>query len=145
MLNKTIHILIADDDEDDRYMTEQAFIEGKLHNSLSFVQDGEELMNYLLHKNGYDDSNAPTPGIILLDLNMPKKDGRECLKEIKSNEKLKHIPTIILTTSKSEQDIFRSYNLGVNSFIVKPVTFGELVKIIMQLNNYWFELVKLPE
>jgi CheY-like chemotaxis protein len=141
---KRIHILLAEDDEDDRMLTEQAFEEGKLTNKLTFVKDGKELMDYLFHENGYNESNAPKPGLILLDLNMPKMDGRECLKAIKSDDTIKHIPIVILTTSKSEQDIFKSYNLGVNSFIVKPVTFSELVNIITQLNSYWFEIVQLP-
>ena len=140
-----VHILLAEDDEDDRMLTEQAFQEGKLTNELKFVENGKELMDYLFHENGYNESNAPKPGLILLDLNMPKMDGRECLKAIKSDDRVKHIPIVILTTSKSEQDIFKSYNLGVNSFIVKPVTFSELVRIITQLNSYWFEIVELPK
>ncbi len=142
--NGSIHILMADDDEDDRFMTQQAFEESKLKNTLHFARDGEELMEYLQHKGKYNESNAPKPGLILLDLNMPKKDGRECLREIKSDPSLKHIPVVILTTSRDEQDIFKSYNLGVNSFIVKPVTFQELLNIVIKLNMYWFEIVKLP-
>jgi len=138
----SIHILMADDDEDDRYLTKQAFEESKLKNTLHFAKDGEELMDYLKFRGDYNESNAPKPGLILLDLNMPKKDGRECLKEIKSDDSLKHIPVVILTTSRDEQDIFKSYNLGVNSFIVKPVTFKELLNIVIKLNMYWFEIVQ---
>jgi CheY-like chemotaxis protein len=142
---RPIHILLADDDEDDRMLTEQAFIEGKLNNTLSFVKDGEELMDYLHQRNGFTKENAIRPGIILLDLNMPKKDGRDCLKELKSNPDLKHIPVVVLTTSKNEQDVLKTYNLGVNSFIVKPVTFQELVDIILGLDKYWFQIVELPK
>ncbi len=141
---KSIHILLADDDEDDRLLTKQAFEEAKLTNTLSFVKDGEELMDYLNFRNGYTEKNAKRPSLILLDLNMPKKDGRECLKEVKTNPDLKHIPIVVLTTSKSEQDIFKSYNLGGNSFVVKPFTFKELVEIISSLNEYWFKIVELP-
>jgi CheY-like chemotaxis protein len=142
---QAIHILMADDDEDDRLMTEQAFKQNKLKNNLHFAKDGEELMQYLKLEGKYTYENAPKPGLILLDLNMPKKDGRECLKEIKSDPKLKHIPVVILTTSRDEEDIFKSYNLGVNSFIVKPVSFKDLLDIVIKLNIYWFELVQLPE
>lgn len=142
---KSIHILLADDDEDDRMLTEQAFVEGKLKNTLSFVNDGEELMDYLNFRNGFTKENAKRPGLILLDLNMPKKDGRDCLRELKSNPDLKHIPVVVLTTSKNEQDVFKTYNLGVNSFIVKPVTFKELVDIVLGLDKYWFQIVELPK
>lgn len=136
---------MADDDEDDRKMTEQAFRQNKLKNTLHFVKDGEQLMHFLNREGEYNSENAPKPGLILLDLNMPKKDGRECLKEIKTNEHLKHIPVVILTTSKNEEDVFKSYNLGVNSFIVKPVTFQGLLDIVVKLNMYWLELVELPK
>lgn len=145
MKKRSIHILMADDDEDDRFMTKQAFEESKLKNTLHFAKDGEELMDYLKQRGKFNEDNAPKPGLILLDLNMPKKDGRECLKEIKSDEKLRHIPVIILTTSRDEGDILKSYDLGVNSFIVKPVTFHELLNIVVKLNMYWFEIVQLPE
>lgn len=140
-----VPILVADDDEDDRLITRQAFEEGKLMNPIHFVKDGQELMDYLNLENGYDAENAPCPGLILLDLNMPKMDGRECLKAIKENPKFKHIPVVVLTTSKSELDVAKMYNLGVNSFIIKPVTFREMVNIVLALNNYWFQIVQLPK
>lgn len=141
----SINILIADDDSDDRLLTKEAFEENRLKNPLYFVEDGEQLMDFLNHKNGYNTQNAPRPGLILLDLNMPKLDGREALARIKSDPKLKSIPVIILTTSKTEEDIVKSYNLGVNSFITKPVSFNNLVEVTARINNYWFELVKLPK
>lgn len=143
--NKLISILMADDDEDDRLLTEEAFAESRLANDLYFVKDGEELMQYLLRQGEYTDpSRSPRPGIILLDLNMPKKDGREALEEIKSNPHLCRIPVIILTTSKAEEDIIRSYDLGANSFITKPVTFHGLIEVLKTVGNYWFHIVQLP-
>lgn len=141
---KPILILMADDDEDDRLMTEKAMKKNHLANDIRFVVDGEDLMDYLLQKGKYNKENAPVPDLILLDLNMPRKNGREALKEIKTNEKLKSIPVIVLTTSEAEEDIVKSYELGVNSFVTKPVTFEGLVQVIKDIDNYWFELVKLP-
>lgn len=144
-MEKTITILMADDDEDDRLMAQEALQEARLANDLHFVLDGEELMDYLYHQGKYTDvSNAPRPGLILLDLNMPKKDGREALKEIKSDPALRQIPIVVLTTSKAEEDIYRSYNLGVNSYITKPVSFEGLVEVMKALSIYWFQIVKLP-
>lgn len=140
-----VPILVADDDEDDRLLTRQAFEEGKLKNPIRFVNDGQELMDYLHQENGYTAQNAPMPGLILLDLNMPKMDGRECLKAIKENPKFKHIPVVVLTTSKNELDVYKTYNLGVNSFIIKPVSFREMVDIVLGLSNYWFQIVQLPK
>jgi CheY-like chemotaxis protein len=140
-----VDILMADDDADDRLMAEKAFLEAKLENGLRFVEDGEELMDYLLHRGKYTNSTEhPLPGLILLDLNMPRKDGREALKEIKAHPQLHRIPVVILTTSKAETDILRSYDLGVNSFITKPVTFQGLVEAMRVMKQYWFQLVKLP-
>ncbi len=142
---KLIDILIADDDPDDRFMTQEALEEAYLLNSLRFVEDGVELMKYLRREGKYTDpASSPTPGLILLDLNMPKKDGREALKEIKSDPKLRSIPVIILTTSKTEEDILRSYDLGVNCFITKPVTFTGLLDVTRSIGQYWFEIVELP-
>jgi CheY-like chemotaxis protein len=139
-----ITILMADDDEEDRMLTKEAFEEVKLANDLRFVKDGEELMDYLYQKGSYSNpGNAPRPGLILLDLNMPKKDGREALKEIKGDPKFRQIPIVVLTTSKSEEDIYRTYDLGVNSFITKPVSFISLVAIVKALSEYWFEIVEL--
>ncbi|MEJ8804483.1 response regulator [Pontibacter sp. H249] len=142
----TIVILIADDDAEDRMLVKDALEESRLKNSINFVENGEELMDYLHHRGKYADLNEyPTPGLILLDLNMPKKDGREALKEIKSDDRLKLIPVVVLTTSKAEEDILRTYDLGVSSFITKPVTFTSLVDVMKTLSKYWFEIVELPK
>ena len=141
----SIEILIADDDADDQMLIIDALKESRLKNNVQCVENGEELMDYLRNKGKYSDQKKyPTPGIILLDLNMPKKDGREALKEIRADEKLKRIPIIILTTSKAEEDVLKTYNLGANSFITKPVTFIAMVEVMNKLKNYWFEIVELP-
>lgn len=138
-------ILIADDDVEDREMIRDALKENRLLNDLYFVKDGEDLMDYLHHQGAYEDkSKYPLPGLILLDLNMPRKDGREALKEIKSDENLRQIPVVVLTTSQAEEDVFRTYNLGVNSFVTKPVAFETLVQIMKELTQYWFKIVQLP-
>jgi len=143
---KSVVILVADDDADDRLMIFEALKENHLANDIQFVENGEELMDYLHRKGKYSDpAKSPRPGLILLDLNMPKKDGRECLKEIKQNQQIKDIPVIVLTTSKAEEDVYRTYNLGVNSFITKPVTFEALLSITRDLGRYWFEIVELPK
>ncbi len=141
---KSITILMADDDEDDRLLAREAFIEGRLRNELCFAEDGEDLMDYLFRRGKYAGTNIPRPDIILLDLNMPRKDGREALKEIKSDPNLRSIPVIVLTTSKSDEDIVKSYDLGVNSFIKKPVKFDLLVDVIRSIGKYWLEIVELP-
>jgi len=144
-MKRPITILLTDDDEEDLQMTQEALRESRLGNDLRITRDGEELMDYLLRRGRYaDPSDAPMPGLILLDLNMPKKDGREALAEIKADPDLRQIPVIVLTTSKAEEDIFRSYDLGVNSFITKPVTFAGLVEAMKVLSQYWFEIVELP-
>ena len=138
-------ILVADDDLEDRMLIEDAFQESRLANTLEFVVDGEDLMDYLHRRNGYSDPSAsPRPGLILLDLNMPRKDGREALKEIKSDPELRQIPIVVMTTSKAEEDVLRTYDLGVNSFITKPVTFEGLVEVVKALGRYWFQIVELP-
>ncbi len=140
-----ITILMADDDEDDRRLTHEALEEGRLINDIRFVDNGEELMEYLRKQGKYaPPAEAPRPGLILLDLNMPRKDGRTVLKELKSDPELRQIPVIVLTTSKADEDVFKSYDLGVNSYIVKPVTFEALVDILQTLEKYWFEIVELP-
>lgn len=142
---KAIYIVVADDDEDDRLMTKEAFEELKILNELFFVKDGVELLDFLYRRNQYADvEKSPRPGLILLDLNMPRIDGREALKIIKADESLRSIPITIFTTSKAEEDIIRSYNLGVNCFVTKPVTYPGLVDVVRQLNSFWFELVELP-
>jgi CheY-like chemotaxis protein len=148
MLRETsdsITILMADDDADDRMMAQDAMRENRLENSFRCVEDGQELMDYLTRSGKYARQHAPRPGLILLDLNMPRKDGRQALSEIKSDPELRRIPVVILTTSKTEEDVLRSYDLGANSFITKPVTFDRLVAIVRTLGNYWFKIVELPE
>jgi CheY-like chemotaxis protein len=142
----TVPILMADDDPEDRELTAEALREARLNNDIRFVVDGEDLMNYLHGRGEYGDGGreSPRPGIILLDLNMPKKDGREALAEIKSHEDLRQIPVVVLTTSRAEEDVFRTYDLGVNSFITKPVTFAGLVEAVRTFGRYWFEIVDLP-
>jgi CheY-like chemotaxis protein len=136
---------LADDDADDRLMAGEALAESRLANDLRFVEDGEELMDYLHRRGRYaDPADAPRPGLILLDLNMPRKDGREALEEIKSDPELRKIPVVVLTTSKAEEDIYRTYDLGVNSFITKPVMFESMVDVMKALGRYWFEIVELP-
>lgn len=145
-IDRPFTILLADDDPDDRMLTREAFMESRLRNPLEFVHDGEELMDYLHGRGQYAGRlEHPEPGLILLDLNMPKKDGREALREIKADPSLRHIPIVVLTTSKAEEDIFRSYDIGANSYISKPVLFETLVEIVRGLGHYWFELVELPE
>lgn len=145
MSHKPITILMADDDQDDRLLARDALRESHLTNELRFVEDGEELLDYLKQTGKYTDKkSAPRPGIILLDLNMPRKDGREALKEIKADAELQDIPVVVFTTSQAEEDIYRSYKLGVNSFITKPVTFENLIKVMKTLGKYWFEVVELP-
>ena len=140
-----ITILMADDDADDRRLTQEAFEEGRLINDVRFVENGEQLLDYLRRQGAYaPPAEAPRPGLILLDLNMPRKDGRTVLKELKGDPELRQIPVCILTTSKADEDIYKSYDLGVNSYIVKPVTFEALVDILQTLEKYWFEIVELP-
>ncbi|MEI7729434.1 MAG: response regulator [Verrucomicrobiota bacterium] len=142
---RPITILIAEDDPDDRLLAKDALVESRLANDVRFVENGEELLDYLRQQGAFaNPETSPRPGIILLDLNMPKKDGREALREIKADPNLRQIPIVVLTTSKAEEDIFRSYDLGVSSFITKPVTFEGLVEIMRVLGQYWFEIVELP-
>jgi len=143
---RSISILIADDDADDRLMAKEALDECRLVNRVDFVEDGVELLAYLRRQGRYADSaKAPRPGLIILDLNMPKMDGREALGEIKADPALRRIPIVVMTTSKAEEDIYRSYDLGVNSFITKPVTFDGLVTVMRALGVYWVEIVELPD
>ena len=144
--SRPITILMADDDEEDCELTRDALQDSRLANHMRFVGDGQELLDYLRHQGRYNGSDdAPRPGIILLDLNMPKLDGREALAEIKSDESLRRIPVVILTTSSDEADVLRSYNLGVNSFVTKPVTFEGLVEVMRTWSRYWLEIVELPD
>jgi CheY-like chemotaxis protein len=141
-----ITVLMAEDDADDRMLARDAWEESRPASELEFVEDGEQLIDYLRHRGLYAGSNAARlPNIILLDLNMPKKDGREALREIKSDPLLKKIPVIVLTTSRAEEDVAKSYDLGVNSFIVKPARFEALVEVMRCLAEYWFGVVELPK
>jgi CheY-like chemotaxis protein len=138
-------VLMADDDEDDQMFAQDAFEESRLPHHLTFVNDGEALIEYL---KGCLESDGPShtllPDLILLDLNMPRKDGREALREIKENPRLRHIPVVVLTTSSSDGDVFRSYDIGANSYITKPVTFDSLVEVLDTLGKYWLSVVRLP-
>jgi len=141
-----ITILICDDDEDDRMLTQQALEQAHISNALRFVEDGEQLLDYLYQRGEFsgETGKAPRPGLILLDLNMPKMDGREALQVIKADPTLCAIPVVVLTTSKLDADIIRSYQLGVNSFITKPMSFSGLVEAMSALGRYWLEIVELP-
>lgn len=142
---KPVTILVADDDPDDRRLTREAFEENHLANDLRFVEDGEELLDYLNHRGRYaNPDDAPWPSIILLDLNMPRKDGREALQEIKRDPRFRGIRVVIMTTSKAEEDVVRSYDLSAASYITKPVTFDRLVEVVRTLGKYWLEIVELP-
>jgi len=143
--NKSIVILMADDDADDRLLAKDAFQECQLNRELEFVENGEELMDYLRHRGKYAArDNERLPGLILLDLNMPRKDGREALQEIKGDPELRRIPVVVFTTSRTDTDIGRVYDLGANSFITKPVAFDALVEVMRALSQYWINTVELP-
>ncbi len=138
-------ILMVDDDKDDRMMTEKALRKNRVINPILFLEDGEELMAYLRHKGPYaDPASSPRPCLILLDLNMPRMDGRRALELVKADPGLKKIPVVILTTSQAEEDILRSYDTGANSFITKPVSFEGLLAVMDALKSYWLEIVDLP-
>ena len=143
---RPIVILLADDDEEDRMLAAGALAESRVVNELRCVEDGEELLDYLYHRGDKYGApgSSPTPGLILLDLNMPRKDGREALREIKADPDLRRIPVVVLTTSKAEEDIYRTYDLGANSFITKPVSFEGLVAVMRDIGRYWIEIVELP-
>ena len=142
---KSIVIVMADDDADDRLLAKDALSECRLPGELHFVENGEELLDYLHRRNKYAQGAAsPRPGLILLDLHLPRKDGREALREIKSNPELRKIPVVVLTTSQADTDIAQIYDLGANSFITKPVTFESLVQVMKVLGDYWCSIVELP-
>ena len=145
LTKKPVTILMADDDPDDRQLTLEAFAENHLANELRFVEDGEELLDYLNQRGKYaDPANAPWPGILLLDLNMPRMDGRTALQELKKDPRFRGIRVVIMTTSKAEEDVVRSYDLSAASYITKPVTFERLVEVVRALGKYWLEIVELP-
>lgn len=143
---KSVTILVADDDPDDRKLTQEAFSESKLANDLRFVEDGVEVFDYLNRIGKFaDPTTSPWPSILLLDLNMPRMDGREVLVELKKNPRYAGIRVIVMTTSKSEADINKSYMLNAASYITKPVTFDSLVNVVTMLGKYWLEIVELPD
>ena len=144
--HRPMTILLAEDDPEDRELTKEAMVASRLANELRFVVDGQDLMDYLRLEGEYakGKGDSPKPGIILLDLNMPRMDGREALAEIKGDPELRKIPVVVLTTSKAEEDVVKTYDLGVNSFITKPVTFAALVEVMQTWSRYWFEIVDLP-
>lgn len=137
-----ITILLVEDNPGDVLLTKEAFNENKIKNDLYVVGDGEEAIKFLRQENGYE--NSPRPDLILLDLNLPKKDGREVLHEIKNDDNLKRIPVIVLTTSKSEEDILRMYNLHANCYITKPINLENFIRVIKSIEDFWFTVVKLP-
>ena len=142
---KPVTLLLAEDDPDDLLLARQALEKSRLASDLRCVEDGEELLDYLRRRGKYaDPKHSPRPGLILLDLNMPRKDGREALREIKGDPRLRAIPIVVLTTSKSDEDVARTYNLGVNSYITKPARFSALVEVMQAIGKYWFEIVELP-
>lgn len=136
---------MADDDAEDCMLAKEALRESRLANELRTVADGEELLDYLYRRRQYEsEDSSPRPGLILLDLNMPRMDGREVLQKLKSDPEFRSIPIVVLTTSRAEEDVYRSYELGANSYIAKPVTFDGLVKVAQSLTDYWLNIVKLP-
>lgn len=143
--NQLFTILMVDDDPDDRLLFKEACEEVRLRNPLDFLENGEQLVDYLKRRGNYADrEGAPLPGIILLDLNMPLKDGREALEEIKADAELRHIPIIVLTTSKDEDDILSSYGLGASSYIVKPISLDRLMRVVNSIGEYWVQIVEVP-
>lgn len=142
---RRVTILMADDDADDRLLAKDALAECNAASELLCVENGEELLDYLMRRGNYTDpEKSPRPGLIILDLNMPKKDGRDALRQIKLDPELRKIPVVVLTTSRADTDISRIYDLGANSFIAKPVSFDSLVEVMRLLIRYWFETVELP-
>ena len=137
-----IHILLVDDDPGDVRLTLEALKRSKLYSSIDNVENGEEALAYLRRQGKY--ANAPLPDLVLLDLNMPRKDGRETLAEIKSDPELRRIPVVILTTSSLEADVVKSYDLGANCYITKPVDLAQFMKVIYETESFWFAVVKLP-
>lgn len=139
------HIVLADDDPDDRLFMRRALKKNGVTNKLCIVEDGEELIELLRREDRYAEREGPLPGLVLLDLNMPRMDGREALREMKSDPDLRHIPVVVLTTSEAEQDVLDSYDLGAGAFVTKPVTFEELVETLRQVGDFWLNTARLPK
>ncbi len=137
-----IQVLLVEDNPGDAHLTRMALADGKMHINLSVVEDGVEAIAFLRRQGKY--AEAPHPDLILLDLNLPKKDGQEVLREIKADPLLKRIPIVILTTSQAEEDILKAYNLCANCYIAKPVDFDQFIKIVQSIEDFWFTIVKLP-
>ncbi|OUR64282.1 two-component system response regulator [Methylophaga sp. 42_25_T18] len=145
-IQSAITIHMCDDDPDDQLLVTDALLEARLANPIDFTSNGRELLQYLNREGKYEKlKGEPLPGLILLDLNMPIMDGREVLQILKNDDKFKSIPIVVLTTSKAEEDVARSYGMGVNSFVIKPVSFENLVEMIQSLTDYWFHVVHLPK
>ena len=145
MSSDAVVILLAEDDPDDSYLISEALDESQIDHQLYIVENGEELLDYLHCRGKYKDQDAwPRPGLILLDLNMPRKDGREALMEIKSDPELRRIPIVALTTSQAEDDIVSTYNWGISGYITKPMDFSALLEVMKSLGRYWLDIVKLP-
>ena len=143
---RPINVLLAEDDPDDRYLISEALDESRLNIHLYIVEDGDELLDYLYRRGKYtDEVKWPAPGLILLDLNMPRKDGREALQEIKADPHLRRIPVVVLTTSRSEEDIARTYDTGISGYIPKPVSFTGLLEVMNAIGLYWLQVAKLPK
>ena len=141
--DKTVEVLLAEDNPGDVMLTKKALKRGKLANNLHVVTDGVEALDYLRQNGEYED--VPRPDLILLDLNMPRKDGQDVLKELKDDDELRTIQVVVLTSSESEEDIAKSYELNANAYLTKPVDFDGFIEIVNRLENFWFKVVKLPE
>lgn len=145
MKDDLITILLAEDDPEDGYLIGEALYESRIASNVVIVEDGEELLDYLLRRGKYaDPESSPRPGLILLDLNMPRKDGREALVEIKQHPHLRRIPVVVLTTSQAEEDIFRTYDIGISGYITKPASFTALREAMKAVGNYWLQVVSIP-
>lgn len=138
-----IEILLVEDNPGDVRLTKEGLKDGKINNNLHVVKDGVEALSFLHKKNGY--AHAPRPDLILLDLNLPKKNGREVLAEIKNDDNLKRIPVVILTTSDAEEDIAKTYDLHANCYITKPVDLNQFISVINNIEEFWFSVVRLPD
>ena len=142
MSSRPIEILLVEDNPGDVRLTMEVLKEGKVHNKLSIVENGVEALSFLRKEENYKDS--PTPDLILLDLNLPKKDGREVLIDIKNDEDLRRIPVVVLTTSQAEEDVLKVYNLNANCYVSKPVDLGQFIDVVKSIEDFWLSIVKLP-